>query len=367
MRTLILVLTVMLMACIPADGREPSSKWRHMKKIVPQGYVCYRAETAPVIDGKGDDPAWAHAAWTSYFVDIEGDLKPKPRFKTRAKMLWDKDYFYVLADLKEPHVWGKITKKNAVMFQDNDFEVFIDPNGDHHNYYEMELNALGTIWELSLDKPYWDGGPVRNPNNMPGFNSAVHVDGTINDPADTDQGWSTEMAFPWKGLMKYADGVACPPSSGDQWRVNFSRVEWQVTTSDGQYNKVSKREDNWVWSPQGLINMHRPEKWGYVQFSTEAPGKTEFRPDPTLPGRDLLMSVYHAQRIKRSQGGYAATLAALGMEKAPTHESLAKPIELQLTPDGYRATAHVKLPDGSIETLHVRQDSKLWQDENGAE
>ncbi len=25
-------------------------------------------------------------------------------------------------------------------------------------------------------------------------------------------------------------------------------------------------EDNWVWSPQGVVDMHRPEKWGEVIF-----------------------------------------------------------------------------------------------------
>ena len=45
----------------------------------------------------GNDPAWQDAPWTDYFVDIEGDKKPKPRFKTRVKMLWDQEYFYVAA------------------------------------------------------------------------------------------------------------------------------------------------------------------------------------------------------------------------------------------------------------------------------
>ena len=26
-------------------------------------------------------------------------------------------------------------------------------------------------------------------------------------------------------------------------------------------------EDNWVWSPQGEIAMHLPERWGFLQFS----------------------------------------------------------------------------------------------------
>ena len=57
------------------------------------------------------------------------------------------------------------------------------------------------------------------------------------------------------------------PRPGDSWRVNFSRVEWQSEGSGKQYRKVpGKAEDNWVWSPQGLINMHVPEHWGYVAF-----------------------------------------------------------------------------------------------------
>jgi hypothetical protein len=32
-----------------------------------------------------------------------------------------------------------------------------------------------------------------------------------------------------------------------------------------------RKEDNWVWSPQGLINMHVPDRWGYVRFSGARP------------------------------------------------------------------------------------------------
>jgi hypothetical protein len=55
--------------------------------------------------------------------------------------------------------------------------------------------------------------------------------------------------------------------AGDSWRMNFSRVEWQIESSGQQYRKVPRKpEDNWVWSPQGLINMHVPDRWGYVEF-----------------------------------------------------------------------------------------------------
>ena len=232
----------------------------------PQQYVCRKTNTPVVIDGRLDDAAWNRAAWTSDFVDIEGDRKPRPRFRTRAKMLWDDTYFYVAAEIEEPHVWATLTKHDSVIFHDNDFEVFIDPNGDTLEYYEFEINALNTGWDLFLPKPYRFGGKARNEWEIPGLRTAVHVDGTLNDPSDQDRGWSVELAFPWKALAEFAHKPA-PPRPGDEWRVNFSRVEWRHEVSAGKYRKVpDTKEDNWVWSPQGVVNMHIPEHWGVVRF-----------------------------------------------------------------------------------------------------
>jgi hypothetical protein len=57
-------------------------------------------------------------------------------------------------------------------------------------------------------------------------------------------------------------------------------------------------ENNWVWSPQGLIAMHYPEMWGLVQFSTTQPEdtKTAFTPPTDLNARTALWQVYYAQR-----------------------------------------------------------------------
>ncbi len=112
-------------------------------------------------------------------------------------MLWDDRFLYVLAEMEEPHVWGTIAERNAVIFHDNDFEVFLDPDGDGDNYHEFEMNALNTIWELTLPVRYSRGGSPINGTNLPGLVSAVHVDGTLNDPRDADRGWSVEIAFPF--------------------------------------------------------------------------------------------------------------------------------------------------------------------------
>jgi hypothetical protein len=235
-------------------------------QAVPLTYTCVRAAAPLQIDGRLDDAAWRDAPWTEEFVDIEGSAKPKPAWATRVKMLWDDQYFYIGADLVEPHVWGTLTAHDSVIFRDNDFEVFIDPNGDRLDYYEYEINALGTDWDLLLPKPYTDGGKADNSWEIPGLKAAVHVDGTVNDPRDTDRGWSVELAFPWRVLGERA-GTPAPPRDGDRWRVNFSRVEWDVDRSSGAYVKVPGRpEHNWVWSPQGVVNMHVPERWGFVHF-----------------------------------------------------------------------------------------------------
>lgn len=329
----------------------------------PKHYLCYRAPSAPVLDGRLDKPFWQNAAWTEDFVDIEGDAKPRPTWRTRVKMLWDAQCLYIGAHLEEPRVWATLTQHDAVIFQDNDFEVFLDPDGDNHNYYEIEINALNTTWDLRLVKPYRDGGPALNEWEIPGFRSAVHVNGTLNNPEDQDEGWSLEMALPWKALGEYANRPA-PPQNGNQWRINFSRVEWDVEIAAGKYRKLPNRpEHNWVWSPQGVVDMHRPEKWGYVQFSTAPPGKDRFRSDPAAPIRDLLMQLYYAQKhFHQRRGHYASTLPELiaggtaPLELPPN----VSPPTLRLTVGGYIATCECRLPDNSRVHWHVREDSRLW-------
>ncbi|RYG70815.1 hypothetical protein EON80_06760 [bacterium] len=322
-----------------------------------KNYLCYRATIPPTINGQLTDPAWQDAPWTDTFVDIEGDLKPLPPFRTRVKMLWDDDYFYIGAEMEEPHVWGTLTEHDSVIFMDNDFEVFIDPDWDNHEYYEIEINALNTIWDLRLVKPYRDGGPALNEWHVPGMRTAVHIDGTLNDPSDTDKGWSVEMAIPWNVLREYANRPS-PPQNGDQWKVNFSRVEWDTEIIDGQYVKIPDRpEHNWVWSPQGVIDMHRPEKWGVVQFVTEPIGTAVYREDISLGAREFLMQAYYAQQdFKKRSGGWAVSLEELNLADVQIPNA-AQPPQLELINEDF--VVSLILEDDS--KIHIRGDSKIWR------
>jgi hypothetical protein len=319
-------LVLAVAAGLPAVGApiapaELTSPFPH-----PKGYVCYRAPSPIAIDGDLKDAAWEAAPWTDEFVDIEGDKWPKPRHRTRAKMLWDGEALYIAAEMEEPHLWATLKDRDSVIYWDNDFEVFLDPDGDNHLYGELEVNALNTAWDLLLTKPYRDQGTWVGSWDIIGLKTGVKLDGTLNDPRDKDKGWTLEIKWPWKGLTELVEvkRTAIPPKDGQQMRVNCSRVQWDLEVEDGKYRKVKGRDEhNWVWSPQGVIDMHRPERWGYLQFSTAKPGTAEFKPDPDWEIRDTLHRVFHAQLYHRKdKGRFAPTVKELGLKMPEDRLSL---------------------------------------------
>lgn len=332
-----------------------------MEPITPLGYIARHTATPVVIDGQLDDATWAAAEWTSDFVDIEGDAKPHPRLRTRAKLLWDDHYLYIAAELEEPHVWATLTKHDSVIFHDNDFEVFLDPVGDTHGYFEFEINALNTGWDLYLVKPYQDGGPPLNEWEIPGLKKAVQVNGTLNDPRDTDRSWTVELAFPWEAFSYHGREVK-RPKDGDQWRLNFSRVQWKTKIDQDAYVKLPDTpEDNWVWTPQGVIDMHRPEMWGLLQFTRRPAGEpVGVTPLPGAAARARALELYYAQRdFFAAHQRWATTLDELGWSEPGTGDAKAQPsVRLVSSHDGYDAKVSFSQLDRQWSWC-IRQDRRL--------
>ncbi|MBO2944661.1 carbohydrate-binding family 9-like protein [Paenibacillus sp. F411] len=329
--------------------------------FAPKHYICRRAGGPLELDGRLDKPFWSRAAWTEPFVDIEGDLRPRPAKETRVKMLWDDRYFYVGAQLEEDEIWATLTERDSVIFYDNDFEIFIDPDGDTHQYYEFEINALNTVWDLLLVKPYRDGGPPVNSWDLSGLRTAVHIEGELNNPAADNRMWSVEVAIPWTSLRECA-AEGRVPGPGEFWRVNFSRVQWRVDIVDGQYRKTVNPEtgkpypeDNWVWSPQGIINMHYPELWGYVMFEGEG-DLAEF----SLPADERikweLRKLYYRQRNYYEAQGCFCDDALLLMQG---EKWVIDPL-IETTRSLFQITAAAA--DGSA-VLCIREDGRLWREE----
>lgn len=331
----------------------------------PPSYICYRAPGPIQIDGKLSPGEWDAIPWTSDFVDIEGDKQPAPTLQTRAKMAYDDEGMYFAAWMEEPHVWANLTQHDAVIYHDNDFEVFLNPTNDTHNYLEYEINALGTDWDLYLSRPYRDNPVVLNNWEFAGMKKAVHIDGTLNNPKDTDRSWSLELFIPWESLNQVIRGKG-KPEPGEQMRVNFSRVEWDTEVKDGAYVKVPQkgedkiREHNWVWAPTGVINIHLPEYWGYVQFSDRiaGQGETAFEKRPEEETKWILRNLYYRQnQHAAATGSYAARLADLKPEEIAPAGTAAQ-IKLEATPSLYEIT--LPAPDGK--RWHIRQDGLVWAD-----
>lgn len=351
---------VLSLAPLMADQTPRMAPNASCKVVNPRGYHAVMATKAPVIDGKLDDEAWQNTAWTEEFGDIQGEARPAPRFRTRAKMTWDDQYFYVGARLEEPHVWGTLTQHDSVIFQDNDFEIFIDPDGDNHEYLEFEINALNTEWDLRLVKPYRDGGPALNEWEVPGLKTAVAIEGTLNDPTDLDTAWTVEWAIPWKALGEFA-GRRTPPHPGDTWRVNFSRVEWRHTINkDGKYQKIKGfPEENWVWSPQGKIDMHRPELWGHVRFVASADQAKGPVVAEDQAARWFLLEVYDAQKSYFGKAKkFAGSLKELGIEQ-PSEKGW--DFSILTPPDGsdYKARLSMAREGKKPLVLEMHRDSKI--------
>jgi len=63
------------------------------------------------------------------------------------QMLWDDECLYIAAEMEEPHLWATLTEHDSIIFHDNDFEVFLDPDV----VKAIKSGALGRIAVAMLD------------------------------------------------------------------------------------------------------------------------------------------------------------------------------------------------------------------------
>ncbi|CAB9497099.1 Inherit from NOG: Domain of unknown function (DUF1083) [Seminavis robusta] len=344
-----------------AASRDPFAlHW----SLYPRHYVAPKLTTPLVIDGNIDKDPWKQVPFSDYFDEIRGATDAPPGTRpdqdaqgTRMKMLWDDDYLYVAAMLQSNFTTqAHFTKRNSPIFQkDSDFEVFIDAPANCHDYKELEVNAINTVWNLLLDKPYDDGGSEHSGRiAQPGDKQYYEVQhqttatkvihGKLNDDKEGAT-WTVECALAFSDLLANTTTSTNtkPPKVGHKWRINFSRVEHEGDT-------------NWTWQAQriwdpvakqvkGKVAMHLPDAWGYVEFgkqqlvedgtSQQTPPPmgdlrfdqlTDEQRDASWPARLAAMNIYYAQRryAELHQGQYAATVADL---KELTDERILKPFQ----------------------------------------
>lgn len=330
---------------------------------IPLQYTVLKTTEKIQVDGKDEEKAWGKAPWTEVFTDIVSGNSTSSN-KTRCKMLWDDEFLYLYAQLEEPGIWASIKDHDASVFQDNAFEMFIDPIGDTHNYFEFQINAYSTVWDLFMPKPYRNGGRSLSSWDIKGLKKAIYLDGTLNQPGDKDRSWNIELAVPFNSLKMSRKGT---PDEGTIWRMNFSHVQWDVDVKDGKY--VRKRdsigklfpEHYSVWSPQGIINLHYPERWGYVLFSDTLP-VLAFLSVETENLKLLLWKYYYLQQeFKREYGKYANTIKKLNKKYRRIIDPVSQSARIEMEATDHLFRVQCFLP--ALNTnMSINQDGEVYQE-----
>lgn len=123
----------------------------------PPAYRCVRANGTPgTLGGNMEKDFWQQGKWITEFHDIEGDGMPRPWKQTRVKVLWTKEALYVGAQLWDDTFWATVKNRDELIYTDNDFEVFLAPQDSSHRYFELEMNALNSVWDLFMERPRRD-------------------------------------------------------------------------------------------------------------------------------------------------------------------------------------------------------------------
>jgi hypothetical protein len=248
-------------------------------------YDCHKIKKSFTIDGNLDKYPWLNANKSAPFVDM---VSGTPGFlETRCAALWDEMNLYIAFDIQEPNIQAHMTERDSRIYLENDVEVFI---GGEECYYEFQINALGTIYEVfyiwqeaykkgsRFDVPefdlltrnvdviagFQDGSRYeKHPKgkrwafmdwDFPGLQSAVKLNGTLNNPATIDKGWTVELAFPWQGMKSLLGRDDCEPQAGDTLRIDFSRFE--KLSFNGHTPEV---HPGWALNPHGIYDSHIPE------------------------------------------------------------------------------------------------------------
>jgi hypothetical protein len=260
-------------------------------------YTAQKITETIFVDGNINKAIWENAKWSERFVDmVTGNAGI---YNTQTALLWNNSHLYIAFKAEEPFLEAHLTKRDSIVFLENDLEVFID-GGDC--YYELEINAANTIYEVffiwkdaltkdsRFDMPefdvhqqqaytfggdydrsgasFWKGTHPRGIRwaftgfDMPGLETAVQLDGTLNNNSDIDKGWSLEIAIPWSSLQLLANGKSAPPTNGDIWNMFLGRFQKLMVSG----NEIQPHPAM-VLSSHGIYDTHMPEKWSRIMFA----------------------------------------------------------------------------------------------------
>lgn len=205
------------------------TKGRYNNKSV---YKCYRAQGQIKVDGIIDEDAWKKAElitdlWVGNVWDSDAKKVIPGHYesqKTRAWLLYDDDYIYVAAQMDDTDVLGMTTVNESEFVEgiDDMFEIFFKPYRSKPGYYELHVLPQNVIRDIFIAKR-GAGSYLRfEADYKSGMETAVQIQGTINNWRDEDKGWSVEVRIPMSAFKDSGGG----PVPGDKWQFLVSRYNY---------------------------------------------------------------------------------------------------------------------------------------------
>ena len=222
---------------LPACSSAPDHPVIDLAGDIPRNYNARYTHDAPTIDGKLDDRGWMRIPWTANFVELEGSGTSRPRFQSRAKMMWDRYNLYLAVWMVEPNLESKPISSLGF----DGLSVLVTRDGERIDYHMVTLEPGGRLIENHVRTEE----PTSMPNHPSRVRGAVGLSGSLNTPGDADRGWWAEIAIPWSevDLPKFAT----IPETDSTIRVQFARQDA-------------------AWSPHYQHDLHTPHMWGKVKL-----------------------------------------------------------------------------------------------------
>ena len=199
--------------------------------------ICARRKVG-ALTADAESEFWRSIPAVSFCDTVSG---VKPQQGTSVRAVWDAEELRVLMHAADPHAWATLTERDALLYEEEVVEVFLDPVGDLESYFEIEVNPLNAVLDLILRR------------NRSGYakDFAWRCEGLRTAAVKSATAWSAELSIPFRGL------IAAPPEAGDRWRVNFCRID----RPPGGPRELT------AWSPPGRANFHTPERFGILEFA----------------------------------------------------------------------------------------------------
>ena len=155
------------------------------KKEIPQKVYTTKAikNSPPVIDGKGDDPAWQQVEWAGDFIQREPHENAAPTQKTAFKILYDNNNIYVLIRAYDTEADKIVTRMARRDDQQGDFvTIFFDSYYDKLSAFSFTVSAAGVKTDAIMSN---DG------NNDYTWDPVWYAKTSIDR-----EGWTAEMRIP---------------------------------------------------------------------------------------------------------------------------------------------------------------------------